>query len=429
MLLLSQRDRDRLVILRQVDRDNLTVSEGARRARLSLRQFRRLLRRFEAEGDRAVVHRARGRRPNNATDPLIRQRALERATEPLYADFGPTLLSEHLARDFSLGPIHPHTLRRWLIAEGLWRVRKQGKRHRQKRQRRAAYGELVLMDTSVHPWLENRCSEEIVLIAMIDDATGRLYGRFFPRDTGAANRQLLVDYLMRFGRMGALYTDRASHFEAHFRARERREQDQEQALTLIRRALAALDIELIIALSPQAKGRIERLFKTLQDRLIKEMRIRGISTLKEANRFLEEEFIGFWNERFSVAPLLALDAHRPLNPSTDLLALFAETEERVIRSDFSLRYRNHHFQIQAQEADPAMPNSRLTIERRLDGTTRFCWRGRYLLPTPLEQRPEQPLPEPTSQQPPRKGRPAPADHPWRRFPILVGRARHRTAAT
>ncbi|GIW52084.1 MAG: transposase [Gemmatimonadales bacterium] len=429
MLLLSQRDRDRLVILRQVDRGNLTVSEGARRARLSLRQFRRLLRRFEAEGDRAVVHRARGRRPNNALSLKLREQVLGLAQEPLYADFGPTLLSEHLARDFSLGPIHPHTLRRWLIAEGLWRVRKQGKRHRQKRPRRAAYGELVLMDTSVHPWLEDRCSEEIVLIAMIDDATGRLYARFFPRDTGAANRQLLVDYLMRFGRMGALYTDRASHFQAHFRARERREQDQEQALTLIRRALAALDIELIIALSPQAKGRIERLFKTLQDRLIKEMRIRGISTLKEANRFLEEEFIDFWNERFSVAPLLALDAHRPLNPGTDLLALFAETEERVIRSDFTLRYRNQHFQIQAQEADPAMPNSRLTIERRLDGTTRFCWRGRYLLPTPLEQRPEQPLPEPAPQRPPRKGRPAPADHPWRRFPILVGRARHRTAAT
>jgi hypothetical protein len=152
----------------------------------------------------------------------------------------------------------------------------------------------------------------MVLIALIDDATSRLFCRFFPRDTGAANRQLLLDYLVRHGRMGAVYADRAGHFQVNFRRKERRERDEAEALTLIQRALGALDVELILALSPQAKGRVERLFGTLQDRLIKEMRVAGVSSMEEANRFLEEVFIPFWDNRFSVEPLESVDAHRPL---------------------------------------------------------------------------------------------------------------------
>lgn len=427
MLRLSQRDRDRLVIVRQVDQGMLTMSEGARRVRLSLRQFRRLVRRFEVEGDQAVVHRARGRRPNNTTSPERRQRAVAQAHDPLYRDFGPTLLSEHLARDAAIGLVRPSTLRLWLIAEGLWRVRKQGQRHRRKRERRAAFGELVLMDTSVHAWLEDRWAEEIVLIALIDDATSRLFCRFFPRDTGAANRQLLVDYLQTHGRMGALYADRAGHFQAHFRARERREQDQQEALTLIRRALDALGIELILALSPQAKGRVERLFGTLQDRLVKELRVRGIATLDGANRFLVAEFIPFWNARFTVLPREPLDAHRALPEGVDLLRLFAETDTRVIRSDFTFRYQRVGYQIEAPEAEGAMPHSPVTIERRLDGTTRVRWRERYLAPTvlpdgpPTAARTPSPAPERAAAPVARRGRPIPTDHPWRRFPIRVGR--------
>jgi len=427
VLLLSQTDRDRLVLLRQVEQQQLTVTEAARRARLGLRQFRRLLRRFEAGGDAAVVHAGRGRRPNNAKPEPLRQAALARAREPVYRDFAPTLLSEHLARDGVR--IHPHTLRRWMIEDGLWQVRRQGQRHRRRRERRRAFGELVLMDTSEHDWLEGRSAETLALVAMIDDATSRLRARFFPRDTGAANRRMLVDYLEAHGRMGALYTDRAGHFHTNFRRRERREQDQEEALTLIRRGLDALGIELILALSPQAKGRVERLFKTLQDRLVKEMRVAGITSLEAANHFLEEVFIPFWNERFAVEPLEATDAHRPLPERTDLLRLFAETHARVIGSDFTFRYRNQHFQIEAAEADAAMPKTRVTIEERLDGTTRVLWRQQYLRPTPLLAPPAPPKPEPKSAPTlPRPlvgaaGKPLPPDHPWRRFPVRVGRGR------
>jgi hypothetical protein len=278
------------------------------------------------------------------------------------------------------------------------------------------------MDTSIHPWLEDRSAEEIVLIALIDDATSRLFARFFPRDTGMANRELLIDYLHAHGRMGALYTDRASHFQANWQASARRARDEEEALTVLRRGLDALEIELILALSPQAKGRVERLFGTLQDRLLKEMRVRRISALPEANTFLQESFLPFWNERFVAEPAALTDAHRPLPPDVDLLALFADVEERVIRNDFTFRFQNRHFQIEQAQADPLMPGSRLAIERRVDRSTHFRWKERYLNPTPLKAAPKAPPPEPRPRKPP-PPRPLPADHPWRRFPIRVGRGR------
>lgn len=422
MLSLSQKDRDRLVILHQVHQGQLSVSEGARRAGVGLRHFRRLLRRLEHEGDAVVIHGLRGRASNRGLDPALREKALARAREVLYRDFGPTLLSEHLARDPAIGPVHPATLRLWMIQAGLWTPTARGQRHRKKRERRAACGELVLMDTSIHPWLEDRSTEEIVLIALIDDATSRLYARFFPRDTGAANRQLIVDYLQTHGRMGALYTDRASHFQAHFRAKQRKEADEAEALTLIRRALDALEIELILALSPQAKGRVERLFKTLQDRLIKEMRITGIASREEANGFLDEVFVPFWNERFTVEAREPTDAHRALEQNVDLLRLFAETQTRVIRADFTFRYQNVHYQIEQTEADARMPKSRITIEQRLDGSVRYRWRERSLVTTALAQAPEPPRPEPKPRATP-PVRPVPADHPWRKNPIRVGRGR------
>lgn len=418
MLSLSQNERDRLVVLHQVTQKQLSVSEGARRCRVGLRHFRRVLRRFEREGDGVVIHGLRGRPSNRRLEEGLREQALAIAGATQYEDFGPTLLSEHLARDHALA-VPAWTLRRWMLEAGLWTAKPQRSRHRRRRERRSALGELVLMDTSIHDWLEGRASEQMVLIAMIDDATSRLFARFFRRDTGAANRQLIVDYLERFGRPGALYTDRAGHFQAHFRARERREKDEQEALTLIRRGLDALGIELILALSPQAKGRVERLFGTLQDRLIKEMRVAAIASMDEANRFLEDVFIPFWEGRFTVEARESTDAHRPLPQECDLLRLFAETCERSIRPDFTFRYKNVYYQIEPAEADGVMPGRRLTIEHRLDGSTRYRWQERYLQPTLLADTPRRPEPKKAPPPAPRPlsgaaGKPIPATHPWRR---------------
>lgn len=435
MLTLSQRERDRLVVLHQIRQRQLTVSEGARRLHLGLRRMRRLLRRFEREGDRVAMHGLRGRPSNHRASQRVRTAALAKARDPLYADFGPTLLAEHLERDGVR--VKPATLRRWLIEAELWTPTLRGQRHRTRRERRSAPGELVLMDTSIHAWLEDRSPEPIVLLALIDDATSRLDARFFAKDTGAANRQMLVDHLGRYGRMGALYTDRASHFQSHFQRTRRQEEGKDEAHTLIQRALSALDIELILALSPQAKGRVERLFKTLQDRMVKELRVAGITTLEAANRFLQDVFIPFWNSHFTVEPAEATDAHRPLVEGTALLRLFAETEERTIKQDFTIRYRNEWWQIGAAEADPAMPGTRLVVEHHLDGAVVYRWRERALTLTPAG-RADWPRPEPVRTEPartepvrseptsatprtrPHPPRPGP-DHPWKRNPLRVGK--------
>lgn len=426
MLLLSLKERDRLVALRQLHAGARGVSETARELGLTPRHVRRLLRRFEREGDRVVVHAARGRPSNHRRPEGIRERALERARDPLFRDFGPTLLAEHLSRDLEIGPLNPHTLRRWLIEAGLWSRKRRRPQHRRRRERRAACGELVQMDTSIHPWLEGRSSEEVVLVALIDDASSRLFARFFPRDTGAANRQLLIDYLQRFGRMRAVYADRAGHFQGNWRTTERRLRDQEPALTVIRRGLTALGIELIPARSPQAKGRIERLFGTLQDRLLKEMRLAGIDSMAEANRYLEEVFIPrCWEPRFTHTPRNSRDAHRRLPRGTDLQRLFAEEDSRVLQNDFTFRYRSQLYQVERADARGLKPKDPITAERRPDGTLRFRAGQRYLEPTPIDARPQRnraPT-RPASKRPkPMPPKPGP-DHPWRKNPIRVGRGR------
>ncbi len=198
---------------------------------------------------------------------------------------------------------------------------------------------------------------------------------------------MILDYMQRFGRMGALYTDRASHFgnwrRPHGSVKALEARETEMTHSIIRVALEALGSELIIALSPQAKGRIERLFGTLQDRLIKEIRLAGISTLEAANQFLEERFIPFWNARFTVEAAEPTDAHRPIPEEVDLYPLFAETEARTIGNDFTIRYKNQHLQIEAHEAEAGMPKKRLTVERRLDGTTRYRFGERYLTLIPM----------------------------------------------
>jgi len=409
MLTLSVRERDRLAVLREVEDGLLSAAAGARKLALSPRQFRRIRRRAEEEGDRAVISRLRGRPSNHRLRESVKAKALERAREPVFHDFGPTLLAEHLSRDPSIGPVAPDTLRTWMIEAGMWSPARRKLHHRSRRERRAAYGELVQMDTSIHPWLEGRSPVQPVLIATIDDATSKLFCRFAPTDSGKTNREVIVGYLERFGRMGALYADRATHFQSQTRKREMN--DESPFSSVIKRALESLGIELIPALSPQAKGRVERLFGTLQDRLLKEMRVAQISTLESANRFLEEVFIPFWNERFTVVPRVAENFHRPLPDGVDLMEVFAEPHPRLIRPDFTIRYENTYYQVPKREAKASMPGTRIIIARRLDGELSFRWRN---IPVHLVTLKGLPLSPPDKPKPQSKGGPRPGpNHPWR----------------
>jgi transposase len=365
---MSQRERDRLRVLHSVLDGKRTQAEAARLLRLSSRQVRRLQRRLRQQGDAALVHGLRGQPSNRRLDPKAKQKIL-RAYRKDFADFGPTLASEKLA-ERGLA-VSPDTLRRWLLAEGLWQRRRRRDPHRSRRPRRACFGELVQIDASVHDWLEGR-GEELVLITMIDDATNRLLARFYPAGTVEAHLDLVGRWLRLYGRPLALYSDRHSIFEP---------QDKGRAvgvgLTQFGRALAELDIELIRAHSPQAKGRVERSFGTAQDRWVKELRLAGVTRCDQANALLEQRLLPQWQERFTVAPGQSRDAHRTVGSKHNLAAILSLQEQRVVANDYTIRLHNRVYQLE-KPVWPGERGGKVVIELRLDGTMAIRFGSRYL---------------------------------------------------
>jgi len=307
---------------------------------------------------------------------------------------------------------------------------------------------MIQLDGSDHAWLEDRYPGRFTLLKAADDATNRIQmARFVPLETGAAHRQLLLDYLARYGRPLAFYTDKAACFGQITRSYTPdvplEDRDPKATESIIGSALKALNVELILANSPQAKGRIERDFGTSQDRLIKEMRVEGITTIEEANGFLEDVYIPFWNERFAVEAADPSNLHRPLPEDMNLKQLFSRTDTRSVANDFTIRYKHVRYQIAQEEADGIRPKDRIILEHRLDGTLRFRHKDRYLNLTAVEQcerfgpkheaRPKGITPPRMSRaKPGPKPKPVPPkpkpDHPWKRNPIKVGRALHSSSA-
>ena len=419
-LRMSQKERDRLKVVAQLKGKRMSQEEAAEVLRLSVRQVRRLLRRYEREGDAGLVHRLRGRGSNRRMDACVRDESIA-VIRTYYRDYGPTLASEVLAAERGI-VVSRETLRHWMIEAGLWDSRQAKVHHRQWRERKACFGELVQMDTSIHDWFEGR-GESAVLIAIIDDATSRIFLRFYPTDSTSTNMTHLRDYIRRYGRPVAVYADRASHFTTTRQPTLEEELAGQKAQTQIERALHELDIEYIAALSPQAKGRVERLFKTLQDRLVKAMRLRNISTIAQANRYLDEEFTPQWRNRFSVEPRAAADAHRA-RKGFDLDAILSIQYTRTITDDYTFQYRNHRFQILRKSIQAGLRRSKIIIENRLDGTQRVRWREQYLRLKKIEneniKKPARPVgATPVGLRPPsvaptgKAHKPAP-NHPWKR---------------
>ena len=379
---MTQRDRDRLVVLKKAKKKLITQKQAASELELTERQVRRLLRRLATEGDKAVVHALRGRASNRKLSEEVRQKALTILSLPEWKGFGPTLASYHLAKDHGVR-IGREALRQMMTAAGLWRTKPQKiKDIHVWRPRRSCLGELVQWDTSEHDWLEGR-GEKLYLISMIDDATSRLLARFVGSDSTEENMRLLWTYLELNGRPAAFYTDKASLFRTAPKTRRDskalpREDEQQMPPTQIARALQELQIVWIAAHSPQAKGRVERGFGTAQDRLVKGMRLAGVSTLKEANRYLEQEYLPWWNEHCTVVPASGADAHRPLGADHDLRSALSRVEQRQVTSDYTFSYEGTKYRILPACIRPGMRGSTVRIELRLDGSMAVRFRDQWV---------------------------------------------------
>jgi len=416
---LSQRERDRLRVLHEVKQKQITQIAAAGRLKITARQVRRLLLRLREQGDRGLIHGLRGRPSNRRLAPVFEQKILARVRQR-YADFGPTLAAEHLAQEGLR--VSRETLRKWMTKASLWRPRSQRvKIIHVWRERRASFGELVMQDSSPFRWLEER-GPACQLIAVIDDATSRLWARFTEQDTTEENLRTFGGWLRRYGRPLAHYTDKNSIFRMAGAAAIREQLRGEGARSQFGRALRELGIEWIAAHSPQAKGRIERLFETLQDRLVKEMRLAGIASLEAANHFLELRFLPVWEQRFTVAPRNPRNAHRRLGQEHRLEEILSVRVVRKVAEDHTVSWEGNRWGVPREEVCAGLRGAQVEIERRLDGSHWLRFRGRYLR---LRHCPE-PAPRaasPSGLRPPvlaanplsRVYKSAPPNHPWRTF--------------
>ena len=413
---MSNREVDRLRVIRTAMSGALTWNEAGRQLSLSERTIGRLCAQVRAEGNKGIIHGLRGRPSNNRLAPGIIELALSTIKEH-YPDFHPTFANEKLREHHGIILSVP-TLRRAMIAEGLWRGRKSKTKHRDWRERRACVGELVQLDGSEHDWFEGR-GPCCALLIFIDDATSRILFAVFitVEDTDNLLRST-GDYLRAHGRPAAFYVDKDSIYKVNRQASIDEELRDAQPITQFTRAMGELGIEVITANSPQAKGRVERGFKTHQDRLVKELRLAGISTMAEANKFLREVYVPLHNAKYAVAPRNAADAHRPLLRTHNLDEILSVRTERIIGNDYTVRLQNKFYQILADQSVRIRPKDSVLFETRLDGTLHLCCKGEYLDFKELPERPhkgyyaDKKVSGDTRSMLPHK---PPKDHPWRKW--------------
>lgn len=381
---MSEKERDRLKVLHEVEQGHLKQRQGAEQLGMSERGFRKLLKRFRGKSDAAVVHGLRGGRSNRQLKEETAARVVE-AVKRNYRDFGPTLAAEYLEKDLKI-KLSRETLRRLLLEAGIWKAkeRKISQVHVW-RPRRSCLGELVQWDTSVHAWLEERGPEKMYLIALIDDATSTLFARFVPADSTEYHMRVLWAYVERYGRPQAVYTDKASLFQPTLAPGWKEEEPGPKRETQMGRAFRELGMEWIAAHSPQAKGRIERCFGTLQDRLVKGLRKAGARTQEDANQYLEREFLKEWNERFTVQAASDADAHRPLGETLSLESILSHMEQRQVMNDYTVAWEGRRWQIPKAAVKPGLRRSSIRIEARLDGTLRARLGGQFVVLTVCEK--------------------------------------------
>src|SRR5215217_2738898 len=418
LLRMSQPELTRLEVIQRVKRKTLTQHQAAELLSLSVRQIKRLCKAYQGAGAAGLISKRRGRASNNR----LPEKTINKARQLLcsrYYDFGPTLAAEKLAIEGVA--LSVETVRQLLIREGLWKA-KRARRVviHQLRERRARLGELVQIDGSPHAWFEGR-GPKCTLLVFVDDATSRLmYLQFVDAETTFNYFAAVRRYLTEFGKPLAFYSDKFGVFRVNIPNAL-----SGTGLTQFGRALKELDIELICAHSPQAKGRVERANQTLQDRLTKELRLRGLSSLEAANAYLPE-FIAAYNQRFAVAARSAESAHRPLDKGDDLDRVLTLCERRTLSKNLTLSYNNVIYQIKTRRAAYTMRHAQVEVRERHTGEITIEYKQQPLDYTiyqvqeqqqgkVIEAKLLQPAAARAAARPKQKRGPVPMSHPWRLF--------------
>ncbi len=414
LLTMSAREVERLTTIQQVINKQLTQQDAAGLLKLTVRQIKRLARAYRRHGAAGLISKQRGKRSNRHHEHNVKTNA-EVLVRENYHDFGPTFASEKL-REMHQVNVNKETLRQWMVEWELWKARRHKKvKIHQSRERRACFGELIQIDGSPHDWFEGR-APKCCLLVFIDDATGKLVGlRFEEEETTAGYFKLSQTYMEKFGRPLAFYSDKYGVFRVNHKNCEDKE-------TQFGRAMRELDIELICANSAQAKGRVERVNQTLQDRMVKEMRLKNINSIEQGNVFIPE-FIEDFNQRFPVEPRNKVDAHRQDLPTQEQLDLiFSIKTDRILSKNLELCHDNIIYKVQMDKPGYALRHAKVTVCEDLSGKVTLLYKGRALNYTSHKRQQRAPLIVDAKQlddkiEKVRIYPTAPADHPWKRSHI------------
>ena len=412
LLTMSTKEINKLEVMQRLTRKELRQKEAAEMLGISIRQIKRILRTYRQEGAQGIVSKRRGRESNNRLRKEVKQKVLDLLMGK-YRGFGPTLACEKMEEVEGL-KISDESVRQIMIGEGLWKSRKARKENtHQMRERRACFGELVQIDGSPHAWFEER-GAACTLLVLIDDARGQLVGlRFAEQESFHSYVQVVKPYLEQYGRPVAFYSDKHGIFRVN-----QPSVGAGDALTQFGRAMHALDIQIICANTPQAKGRVERANQTLQDRLVKEMRLRGISNMEQGNAYLPE-FMADFNQRFAVPARSQNDAHRPLDTHENLDHILTWQEPRILSKNLTIQFKNVVYQIQTERPTYALRNAQVTVCENAQGMVTILYKGKELTYTIFHKQEHQSEIVDTKNvdfalQTQRKVHAPAPDHPWRK---------------
>lgn len=413
LLLMSRKEISRASVLDEVIAGTLTQIGASIKLGITDRHLRRILKGYRKDGPATLIHRLRGK-PSNRSTPREKLETAIKLVQEKYWDFGPTFAAEKLDENHNIKIDHD-ILRKEMAEVGLHTIKKRKQKHRQWRERKEYFGEMAQFDGSPHPWFEDR-AERCCLLASKDDATNDVYAHFTEHEDIEGVFTFWTEYIEKYGKPRSIYLDNGSVYKVN----RKTVFDDPEVLTQFERACDELNIGVIHAKSPQAKGRIENGFGTLQDRLVKELRLRNIGNIKEANKYLKEEFLPKYNQKFSIPAKKEGDLHTALNSKENLKQIFTIRSERLVNNDFTIRFRNRWFQLDKKQPKTVLQKSKATVEEYLNGELKIKQKDHYLnfkeidkidLEVLRKQRKEQKIYVITNND--NKARKPAANHPWK----------------